>query len=141
MDIAPIEMLKALSISAFCGLCVSFIYDVFDVAIFEILSRKNKVVVFILDTLFIFIFTMVFILLLYYFCDGRARGIFLTALLLGAFLYRRVIKKPTNKIIKLLISPIKMLIHLLIDVIKKIIKFLSQSIAKKRTKLYNKGVK
>ena len=44
MDIAPIEMLKALSISAFCGFCVSFIYDVFDVAIFEILSVAFSVI-------------------------------------------------------------------------------------------------
>ena len=141
MDISPSEMMKALSISAFCGFSVSFLCDIVAIITFEILSRKRRAVIFVLDTIFIVAFTVILILLLYYLCDGRVRGALLFAMLLGAFLYRRIVRKTANKMIMLLIAPIKILIGFFALVLKKIIKFLLQAIAKIRIKLYNKGVK
>lgn len=141
MDSSPIEMLRALCISAFCGLCVSFVYDIFSIIIFEILSRKSRAIDFILDVLFIFTFTIVFILLLYYLCDGKMRGMFFWTMLLGALIYCRMIRKTVNRMLRLLIFPIKIFIGFLVNTIKKMVKFLSQAIAKKRIKLYNKDVK
>ena len=141
MDITPLEILRALFISAFCGFFVLFTYDIFAMVMSEILSIKSNVYYFISDIFFIFTFTVVFILLLYYSCDGRVRGTFLGMMIFGMLLYHRVIRKTANKIIKILISPIKILIEFFTDVIKKMIKFLLQAIAKKRIKLYNKDVK
>ena len=141
MDITPLEILRALFISAFCGFGVLFAYDIFAMVMAEILSIKSNVYYFILDILYIFTFTVVFILLLYYLCDGRVRGAFLGMMILGMLLYHRVIRKTVNKIIKKLTSPIKILIAFFVDAIKKMIKFLLQAIAKKHIKLYNKDVK
>ena len=66
---------------------------------------------------------------------------FISVMLLGVLLYRKMIRKAANRAIKLLIAPIKILIGFFSHVIKKIIYFLMQSIAKIRIKLYNKGVK
>ena len=141
MDVSPFEMLNALCISALCGLTVSFIFDVVDVIVFELLSKDSKVVTYIVDVIRIFVFTVSFILLIYYYCDGKVRWVLLSVMLFGSFIYYRVVKKPINKIIKLLVFPVKSLIVFLVETFKKIIKFLFQTIAKKRIKLYNKGVK
>ena len=141
MDVTPFEMLNALCISALCGLSVSFMFDVVDIIVFEFLSKKSKVVTNILDIVSILIFTVIFILLIYYYYDGKVRWVLLSAMLFGSFVYYRVVKNPINKIVKLLVLPIKILLGFLVDKIKKIIKILLQTIAKKRIKLYNKGVK
>ena len=141
MDVTPFEMLNALCISALCGLFVSFMFDVVDIIVFEFLSKKSKVVTNILDIVSILIFTVIFILLIYYYYDGKVRCVLLSAMLFGSFVYYRVVKNPINKIVKLLVLPIKILLGFLVDKIKKIIKILLQTIAKKRIKLYNKGVK
>ena len=141
MDVTPFEMLNALCISALCGLSVSFMFDVVDIIVFEFLSKKSKVVTNILDIVSILIFTVIFILLIYYYYDGKVRWVLLSAMLFGSLVYYRVVKNPINKIVKLLVLPIKILLGFLVDKIKKIIKILLQTIAKKRIKLYNKGVK
>ena len=141
MDNSQIEMLNALCVSAFCGFFAFFVYDILAIITFEIVSRKSKAVSFVLDILFILTFTLTHILLIYYLCDGKVRGVFISVMLLGALLYRKMIRKAANRAIKLLIAPIKILIGFFSHVIKKIIYFLMQSIAKIRIKLYNKGVK
>ena len=141
MDLTPFEMLNALCVVALCGLSVSLIFDIVDVIVFELLSKKSWVVTYILDVIKISVFTAIFILLIYYYYDGKVRWILLSVMLFGSFIYYQLVKKPINKIINLLIFPIKILLGFIVDKFKKIIKILLQTIAKKRIKLYNKGVK
>ena len=137
MTVEPLEYIKYICTAVVCGFMPPLIYDV----IKSIFNFKNKIIIFILDCLSVLIFTVIFILILYYACDGRTRGAFFLALCLGVIIYIRMFKKIVTKIIALLMTPFIWGISLLSNIGKKILKFFIQPIEKIRSKLYNRGVK
>lgn len=137
MDFEPFAFFKYLCIAVLCGIAAPLIYDLIKC----ILGSKNKIVTFVLDCFFALFFSIIFILILYYACDGKIRGVIFVALCLGAVIYLRLFRGIFTKLINTLLLPIKRMLFFFINIGKKVINFFVQAIAKKRSKLYNKSVK
>jgi hypothetical protein len=137
MTIEPLEYIKYLCVALICGFIPPLIYDLIKC----VLNFKNKIVILILDCLSVLVFTLVFILIIYYTCEGRTRGAFFLSLCSGAIIYIRWFRKFVTKLINFLMTPFRWIISLFLNFCKKINRFFIQTIAKIRSKLYNRGVK
>ncbi len=105
----------------------------------ELTNNKISVpIVFLLDVLSVFIYTLLFILILYFFSDGAFRWYYLFSLIIGMILYKKVFDKLIGFVAKILLKPLKILIKFMIDICIKIYKFFAYSIEKSMKKRYNK---
>lgn len=128
---------QSLCVTVLCGIILPLIYDV----VKSIFGCKNKIVIFILDCFFVLLFVIAFVLILYYACDGKIRGVFFIALVIGSVIYIRVLQNSVRKLLYYLIFPFKKIFSLAVKYCKKIYKFFVEAIAKKYSKLYNRSVK
>ena len=132
---------KYLCVSALVGMALSIASAFIKVLLKEMGLEKNKIITFIFDLLYILIFTVIFVLMMYYFCDGKFRGMFIISTFCGSLIYNKVFYKICNRLFKILIFPIKFIVIFLYETCKNIISFFVQAIAKFSSKLYNKHIK
>lgn len=126
---------KTVLFSLVISTALGFLWHLID----ELTNDKISVpIVFLLDVLSVFIYTLLFILILYYFSDGAFRWYYLFSLIIGIILYKKVFDKLIGFVVKILLKPLKILIKFVIDICIKIYKFFAYSIEKSMKKRYNK---
>ena len=97
-------------------------------------------IIFLLDVFFAFIYTLLFILILYYFSNGEFRWYFLLSLTSGTLLYKKVFDKLTLLVVRFVLNPLKLTVKFIYGICIKIDKFFTYSIEKLMKKRYNKKV-
>lgn len=137
MNLEVYLFFQSLCVAVLCGIILPLVYDV----VKSVFCTRNKIVIFILDCFFVLSFAIVFILILYYACDGKIRGVFFIALVIGFVIYIKVLQNSIRKLLYYLIFPFRKIFSLALKYCKKIYKFFVEAIAKKRSKLYNGSVK
>ncbi len=135
MDALPYTILINTISIFFIGIALGFFLDI--ISFIEIYIQNlvdNKLipwtVYFTKDLTSTLVFTVTFILTLYYFNGGKFRGMLLIAIIAGLFFYKKTIG-----------TLFKRFLNTLAKLIQKILIFLLQPIAKICIKLYNKYVK
>ena len=141
MNDIVVQMFKSLIISILLGIILSFFIAFFKTVFLEMGFVKNKIGIFFLDLTYIILFTLILILLIYYACDGRFRGMYIFTLLFGSLIYNRILAKSCGFVFRVLLFPIKVVIKFIYKWCKNIINFFFQGIAKFLSRLYNKYIK
>jgi hypothetical protein len=141
MNSNALEMAKSLMIIFIGGFVPLLIYDIIHNIIYVKDGKKFFVTQIILDIFFVLIFSILFILMIYYLSNGKFRGIYLFTMLLGCIAYACIFRKLVNGMISVVLMPIRATLRFILGSLKKMIIFFSNTIAKSRLKLYNKGVR
>lgn len=146
MQIYPLEMLERALLTLALGAVLGIYYDVLTALKTCIFNNKaEKYGTFLRDLLFLLTFTLIFILVLYYFNNGTFRALFLGADMLGIFIYKVTLSKSLLKLMLSLLSVIGRLLRLIVKPvvllfgkIKNSLHFSFHPIAKIKERLYNK---
>lgn len=133
MFTSPTEMLKSSLLALAFGFLISWIFDIPITITDNVQGKFKKALFFITDFVYIFIYSILLILVLYYFNGGLYRGVYLVSLLLGTYIYYFVFSKVLRKITKIILMPL----HYFFKFLIKIFAFLVHSIEKIEFKLYN----
>ena len=139
MNNLPLEILKSSIISASAGFLIGLIFDIIYFCNAPIKIITKNVSLFVIDIISICIFTISYILILYYLNDGNLRGLFLFSEILGLVIYRVLFSKIVTTSLEFIFYPIKKMLTFIINIFKKTIDFFIQAIAKIEERLYNKN--
>ena len=133
MNITPIELLQNGGLTFVVGVVIGIFAEVISFLSKKLKALNNKLVIIsvLKDIMIPLSFTIGFILVLYYFCGGRIRGIFLFFLMIGFWAYKLLFARITNKTLEFLCK-------FCIKTIKIFISFFFQPIEKASKRVYNK---
>jgi hypothetical protein len=143
MNITPIEMLRNCGATFVVGLALGILgYTLTFLSIkVKNLNKKLNFVEIIKDVIIILLFTISAILVLYYHCEGRLRGIFLFVLIIGYWANKILLSRTLYKLLEFLckisIKTIKIFNSIFIQPIEKLINKLYNNI--KKSKYFNRG--
>lgn len=139
MNNLPLEILKNSFISASVGFLIGLIFDIIYFCNLPIKIITNNISLLVVDIINILIFTLSYILILYYLNDGNLRGIFLFSEISGLVIYRVLFSKIVTMSLKFIFYPIKKILNFIFNIFKKTVDFFIQAIAKIEERLYNKN--
>lgn len=143
MNITPIEMLRNCGATFVVGLALGILGDTLTFLSIKVknLNKKLNFVDIIKDVIIILLFTISAILVLYYHCEGRLRGIFLFLLIIGYWTNKILLSRTLYKLLEFLckisIKTIKIFHSIFIQPIEKLINKLYNNI--KKSKYVNRG--
>ena len=137
MVTAPIEMLKYSALSLVFGFVCTCILDIPMQFIAENKGKYTQILLITRDIISVLTYSILLVLVTYYFGNGVFRGIYLVSILFGIFIYYRIFASIFRKIIRIIIMPICYLLKKIIKTIRKIYVFFINTIEKIELKLYN----
>lgn len=143
MNITSNQILQYGTATFLVGLIIGVIYDVLDFICKKITKSNSKLLFihFFKDIVFALCYTTSAILVLYYCCNGRLRGIYIFILILGFLTNKVLISRSVGKVLELLyklfVKFIKILYSIFIQPIEKIIKRMYNKI--KNSKYFNRS--
>lgn len=137
MRILPIEMLKNSAFTILAGFVLTWILDIFTIIISKMKIQRKNLLFILKDFLSVLIYSLLIILIFYYFNNGMFRGIYIIEVFFGAGFYFLLFAKVLRKLTKIILAPFEYIVRLLIKIARKIFIFLSHTIEKIWYKLYN----
>ena len=121
------------------GMLVAFIFDFFRAL--RKTFKTNDVITYIEDILFWIISGFLIMSSIFKFNDGEIRFYLFVGLLLGIFIYIILLTKLINKILEILMKPIKGVLNIIISIFKRFYNFINNYLKKcknKSKKIYTK---
>ena len=129
-----IEFVKRCAISSLAGIALIWMYDIFSILIENINGKVKHIILSIKDFSFAVMFSVLIIMIMYYFNNGSFRGIYVLSVVIGIFVYYNLFCGFLRNIARVILFPVKYILKKLL----KILAFLIHTIEKIYFKLYNK---
>lgn len=139
MYIEPVEIIKNSVLTITLSLIMIAFFDLIVLLVSMINNRYIKIILEVKDFILVFFYTIVFITMLYYFSDGRFRGIYLISLFLGIYLYYHLFSDIWRKICGIIFIPLECIVKMIVKIIRKLYIFFCKTIEKIEFKMYNKN--